>query len=168
MCLQRKRTGEYEVFRVTGPRVSHPWIVGFSAQDSLACDSTHHSCAEELCWRLIVRSPFWAKHHVVMQYMAAGPKCPLPPLPPQPDPPPAEDSMAGGGQGGPGRIDKQGRIDDINAAAMLQGTSHCSCLEHCFSLVVTVVDVLFVFADSRHRDRQRSTLPVGAVEACLL
>ncbi len=49
-----------------------------------------------------------------MQYMAAGPKCPLPPPPPRPDPPPpwpdpppAEDSMAGGGQGGPGRIDKQ-------------------------------------------------------------
>ncbi len=33
--------------------------------------------------RIVVRSPFRAKHHVVMQYMAAGPKCPLPP----PDPP---------------------------------------------------------------------------------
>ncbi len=97
--------------------------------------------------RIIVRSPFRAKHHVVMQYMAAGPNCPLPPLPrppppappdpPRPDPPqtpPAEDSMAGGGQGGPGRIDKQGRIDYINATATLQGTSHCSCLEHCFLL----------------------------------
>ncbi len=67
------------------------------------------------------------------------PQQPLPPArppmarPPRGQPPPAEDSMADGGQGGPGRIDKQGRIDDINATATLQGTSHCSCLEHCFS-----------------------------------
>ncbi len=41
-------------------------------------------------FRSIVRSPFRAKHHVVMQYMAAGPKCPLPPAPrpPAPRPPP--------------------------------------------------------------------------------
>ncbi len=54
---------------------------------------------------IIVRSPFRAKHHVVMQYMAAGPKCPLPPpaqtptphpqppplaRPPRPDPPPLQ------------------------------------------------------------------------------
>ncbi len=77
-----------------------------------------------------MRSPFRAKHHVVMQYMAAGPKCPLPPPqpppsqnPPRPDPPPAEDSIAGGGQGGPGRIDKQGRIDDINATAVALSTA---------------------------------------------
>ncbi len=62
---------------------------------------------------------------------------PAPPRPPRPDTPPAEDSMAGGGQRGPGRIDKQGRIDDINATATLQGTSHCSCLEHCFSFLNT-------------------------------
>ncbi len=36
---------------------------------------------------VIVRSPFRAKHHVVMQYMAAGPKCPLPP-PRRQTPPP--------------------------------------------------------------------------------
>ena len=40
---------------------------------------------------LIVRSPFRAKHHVVVQNMAAGLKYPLPPSPqtPLPDPPPA-------------------------------------------------------------------------------
>ncbi len=101
-----------------------------------------------------MRSPFRAKHHVVMQYMAAGPKCFPPPMdrpparPRQPDPPwpeppcsqtPPEVSMAGGGQGGPGRIDKQRRIDDINAAAMLQGTSNCSCLEHCFLFLLFLV-----------------------------
>ncbi len=35
---------------------------------------------------LVVRSPFRAKHHVVVQYMVAGWKCPLPPPPPQPPP----------------------------------------------------------------------------------
>ncbi len=81
---------------------------------------------------IIVRSPFRAKHHVVVQYMARWMKClqplsplwdPLPPVgsplqldPPQLDPPSA-DSMTGGGQGGPGRIDEQGRIDDITDAA---------------------------------------------------
>ncbi len=34
---------------------------------------------------VVVRSPFRAKHHVVVQYMAAGLKCPQPPLP-LPDP----------------------------------------------------------------------------------
>ncbi len=71
----------------------------------------------------IVRSPFRAKHHVVVQYMAAGPKCPLPPPPcgapppwpdPPTDPPTPMDSMTGGGQG---RIDEQGRIDNITDAA---------------------------------------------------
>ncbi len=74
-----------------------------------------------------------------MQYMAARLKCPLspPPLTPSPyqtplplaRPPPAGgrplplwldppvDSMAGGRQGGQGRIDEQGRIDDITDAA---------------------------------------------------
>ena len=37
---------------------------------------------------VVVRSPFRAKHHVVMQYMAAGLKYPLPPsLLPDPPPP---------------------------------------------------------------------------------
>ncbi len=76
-----------------------------------------------------------------MQYMAAGPKCPLspppglplPPGPPTARPPPPtatdslqpdpthththKDSMTGGGQGGPSRIDEQGRIDNITDAA---------------------------------------------------
>ena len=79
---------------------------------------THHRRYEDESF--IVRSPFRAKHHVVVQYMAAGPKCPLPPspcgtpLPPWPDPP--KDSMTGRGQGEPGRIDEQGRIDDITDA----------------------------------------------------
>ncbi len=34
----------------------------------------------------IVRSPFWAKHHVVVQYMAGRWKCPLPPPPQTPSP----------------------------------------------------------------------------------
>ncbi len=85
---------------------------------------------------VFVRSPCRAKHHVVVQYMAAGPKCPLPPLPlPQPPPPPPTPSPyqtplplpdplpPWRKQGG------QGRIDDITGQ---QGTSHCSCLEHCF------------------------------------
>ncbi len=69
----------------------------------------------------LVRSPFRAKHHVVVQYMAAGLKCPLPPppsptpspspsplpdLPPYQTPPPARhppvDSMTTGRQGGQG------------------------------------------------------------------
>ena len=82
----------------------------------------------------IVRSPFRAKHHVVVQYMTGGRKCPLPPSPltpspspnplpawtpmPNPpplwpDPPPLTDSMTGGRQRGQGRIDEQGRIGDI-------------------------------------------------------
>ncbi len=39
--------------------------------------------------RFVVRSPFWAKHHVVVQNMARWMKCPLPPTPtPSPTPPP--------------------------------------------------------------------------------
>ncbi len=64
---------------------------------------------------LVVRSPFRAKHYVVVQYMAAGLKCPLSPSP-LPPPPPV-DSMSGRRQGGQGRIDEQGRIDDITNAA---------------------------------------------------
>ncbi len=103
---------------------------------------------------IVMRSPFRAKHHMVMQYLTAGLKCPLPPpwpdpcQTPQPNPPwldppgqtPLVDppflwtacSMTGGRLGGQGRIDEQGRIDDITT---LQGTSHCSCLEHCFLFV---------------------------------
>ncbi len=71
----------------------------------------------------VVRSPFRAKHHVVVQDMAAGLKCPLPPCgtpaawPDPPTNPHPVDSMTGGGQGGQGRIDEQGRNDDITDAA---------------------------------------------------
>ncbi len=47
--------------------------------------------------------------------------CSQTPLWPDPPPlvgrPPPPDSMTGGGQEGPGRIDEQGRIDDIADAA---------------------------------------------------
>ncbi len=69
---------------------------------------------------IIVRSPFRAKHHVVVQYMAKWLKCPLPLNPLTPRPPcghPPVDSMTGGRQGGQGRIDEQGRIHDITHAA---------------------------------------------------
>ena len=77
---------------------------------------------------LIVRSPFRAKHHVAcsavhgkVAEMSPAPQ--PPPQPPTPEPPcpqtplrtphPYTDSMTGGGQG---RIDEQGRIDDITGA----------------------------------------------------
>ncbi len=70
---------------------------------------------------VIVRSPFRAKHHVVVQFMARWMKCPLSPSPLNLLPPPHGqnplaagpplDSMTGGRQGG------QGRIDDITDAA---------------------------------------------------
>ncbi len=59
--------------------------------------------------------PFRAKHHVVVQYVARWMKCPLPP----PQPP----SRRQGGQG------------ESATLPMRQGTSHCSCLEHCFLLL---------------------------------
>ncbi len=66
--------------------------------------------------------------------------------------------MAGGRQGGQGRIDEQGRIDDITDAARdfaPQGTLHCSCLEHCFlfcfptrfkAYIFTFLKILVLFA----------------------
>ncbi len=81
----------------------------------------------------IVRSPFRAKHHVVVQYMTGWMKCPLPPPPPPnppagppppPDPtPPCWTPPPRRRQGG------QGRIDGITGR---QGTLHFSCLENCF------------------------------------
>ena len=103
--------------------------------DSFPCqarspDVKRISWCREACMvhaAVIVRSPFRAKHHVVMQYMAAGLKYPLPPPPlplppgqtPLARPPPWPDpllpwtvcSMTGGRQGG------QGRIDGITNAA---------------------------------------------------
>ena len=76
---------------------------------------------------LVVRSPFRAKHYVVVQYMAAGLKCPLSP---SPLPPPplwtvwvAED-----------KEDKEELMnkEELTTLPTPQGTSHCSCLEHCF------------------------------------
>ncbi len=84
---------------------------------------------------LVVRSPFRAKHHVVVQYMARWMKCPLPPsplntlaLPNPPAPrPPSTDSMTCGKQGG------QGRIDDITGkglrTAVALSTASCSVVE---------------------------------------
>ncbi len=47
-----------------------------------------HLMQASCIFAFIVRSPFRVKHHVVMQYMAAGLKCPLPPSPsPQPPSP---------------------------------------------------------------------------------
>ena len=117
----------------------------------LSSSGTHFQTGFQSCgliWHtlsrvFIVRSPFRANHHVVVQYMAAGPKCPPTPSPCGPPPlwpdppcsqtpphgqtphgqtphgqtPPPKDSMTGGGQGGPGRIDEQGIIDDITDAA---------------------------------------------------
>ncbi len=77
-------------------------------------------------YALIVRSPFRAKYHVVVQYMARWMNCPLPPSPsplsPLDPPPPAEKTM---------RTRENQRHDR-------QGTSHCSCLEHCFLYAVTM------------------------------
>ncbi len=84
---------------------------------------------------LFVRSPFRAKHHVIVQYICQldgnaphplplpnpPPSAQTPPHgqtpPPQPEPPPLVDSMAGGRQGGQGRFDEQGTIHDITDAA---------------------------------------------------
>ncbi len=79
--------------------------------------------------QIIVRSPFRAKHHVVVQYREGGwnVPCPLPlntpPPPPTPFPylnPPAPDP--------PQKI----RRTRKNRWHYRQGTSHCICLEPCF------------------------------------
>ncbi len=71
---------------------------------------------------LVVRSPFWAKQHMVVQYIwQLDWNVPYPPTPsqtplahqthcwwtPATGPPPPADSMTGGSQGGQGRIDEQ-------------------------------------------------------------
>ncbi len=84
--------------------------------------------------RFIVRNPFRAKHHVAVQYMARWTKYPLPPLnshplpqPPSPcpDPPPLDPPCP---QNPLWKI----RRTRKNWRHYRQGTSHCSCLEHCF------------------------------------
>ncbi len=96
------------------------------------CEATRLRPGLQRTKSVIVRSPFGVKHHVVVQYMAAGLKCPLPPPPcgtpspcgtplPEADPPCSQtspaDSMTGRRQGGQWRIDEQGRIDNITDTA---------------------------------------------------
>ncbi len=111
---------------------------------SLSWDECCKFCHVRLCSKpdflvesqLVVRSPFRAKHHVVVQYMARWMKYPLPlppnpptlPLPPQLDPPPM-DSMTGG------LVEDK---EELTTLPTPQGTSHCSCLEHCFSFKIQV------------------------------
>ncbi len=94
---------------------------------------------------LIVRSPFGAKHHVVVQYMAAGLKCPLCPLPHLNTPPAARPHPLQLDTPPPQTAwlveDKEDKEELMNKEELttlptLQGTSHCSCLEHCFLLTV--------------------------------
>ncbi len=139
---------------MTGASTAHHWVKrGRSRWRELSCThKVHRASAEpagrelsplplgkifvfpnrkDICKYLVVRSPFRAKHHVVVQYMAAGLKCPLPPSPspPPPDPPPLPDpphtdSMTGGRQGGQLRIDEQGRIIGLRTAVALSTASY--------------------------------------------
>ncbi len=79
---------------------------------------------------LIVRSPFGAKHHVVVQYMARWLKCPLPPPPTPPPPPQPLKPLAPGPPQPPPPW--KARRTRRNRRHYQQGTAHCSCLEHCF------------------------------------
>ncbi len=97
------------------------------------------------CDFVVVRSPFRVKHHVVVQYMAWWIKCPLPPPPLPPLPPwPLPNPLPH-----PWMVDPPLPLDphphgqyDLwktrrtrkNWWHYRQGTSHCSCLEHCFLL----------------------------------
>ncbi len=87
-----------------------------------------------------MRSPFRAKHHVVVHYMARWMKCPLSPCPlPRPGAPPhwkittVEFAL----------MKEDLCLHDLwktmktrkNQRHYRQGTSHCSCLEHCFFLL---------------------------------
>ncbi len=96
-------------------------------------------CQTSSGWSLIVQSPFGAKHHVVVQYMAAEPKCPRPPMepplarPPQPNPPPHGQTLTHGPPLPPdlrGRQGGQGRIDDITGKGLRTAValSTASCL----------------------------------------
>ena len=68
---------------------------------------------------------------VVVQYMARWMKCPLPlPLNPLPSPPPPPDTLLPDPPApGPPSENKE---DKEELVIFRQGTSHCSCLEHCF------------------------------------
>ncbi len=96
------------------------------------CQSGHETS-------LIVRSPFRAKHHVVVQYMARWMKCPLPPPPNPPSPTPSPCPNPTSPQPDPPSWTPPGQHDwwktrrtRKNWQHYRQGTSHCSCLEQCF------------------------------------
>ncbi len=92
---------------------------------------------------IIVRSPFRAKPHVVVQYMAAVLKCPLPPPPARPPLPHQRwNPLPKVGTPCPLRTaylveDKEDKEELVNKEELMtlptpQGTSYCSCLEQCF------------------------------------
>ena len=90
---------------------------------------------------IVVRSPFGAKHHVAVQFMARWMKCPLPPCPspnppplPLPDPPPPARPPPPAWPPPKGKT----RRTRKNQRHYRQGTSHCSCLEHCFLFVSAI------------------------------
>ncbi len=60
---------------------------GFTMEALCATLKNEQARVIAYCVALVVRSPFRAKHHVVVQYMARWMKCPLPP-PPKPPPTP--------------------------------------------------------------------------------
>ncbi len=66
-------------------------LLSFQPRSHRSAHSPKYGLNIQLCPGVIVRSPFWAKHHVVVQYMARWMKCPLPPSPssslPLPEPP---------------------------------------------------------------------------------
>ncbi len=110
----------------------------------------------------IVRSPFTAKNHVVVQYMPRWMKCPLiPPLPlpqhpsPSPNPVPLPDSPPPLPDPPPPAGPNHGEDNEDKGESMTllaQGTSHCSCLEHCFLLLNS--ECLVVEEDSVTTRRQ--------------
>ncbi len=89
-----------------------------------------HSGDTDSCL-IIVRSPFRAKHHVVVSAVY-GKVDEMSPTPlPSPNPPPPCQTPIPHQTPQHRRQGGQGRINDITGR---QGTSHCSCLEHCFLL----------------------------------
>ncbi len=114
------------------------WLLFLTGETTLVCLTPH-------ILNVVVQSPFRAKHHVVMQCMAAGLKCPLPPSPLGP-PLWTACSMTGGRQGGQGRIDEQGRIDNITNAARDFALQLPWAL-----LLVQVFDTLSIFIHSNLR-----------------
>ncbi len=128
---RRKKIQNSPRSRTRAAQLSVSWSVRLIAHSSAHFVTIPTTRSQQ---QLVVRSPFRAKHHVVMQYMAAGPKCPLPPRPPPLDPrPPYRQHAAWLVEG---KEDKEELMnkEELMTLPTLQGTSHCSCLEHCFSL----------------------------------